>query len=71
MSGEAKVRGPDSCFPSIEKKCGFPIGFYEVQEKRKHMEMVHWLKSEHGIGHGHVNALVACFHGKQDRQAAW
>ena len=25
----------------------------------KHMEIVTWLKTEHGMGHGHANAVVS------------
>lgn len=58
-----KVQGPASYFPSIEKNYGKPIAYWlelldSVSEK-KHMEQVAFLKSEHGIGHGHANALVA------------
>lgn len=63
MSAETKVKGPASYFPSIEKTYGKPIGHWlkvldEMKEK-KHMEMVSTLKSEHKMGHGHANALVA------------
>jgi hypothetical protein len=27
----------------------------------KHLEQVNWLKTEHGMGHGHANAVVAVF----------
>ena len=60
-----KVKGPASYFPSIEKKYGFPVTHWfdllRDQKELKHMEMVDWLKREHGIGHGHANALVAYF----------
>jgi hypothetical protein len=58
-----RVQGPASYFPSIEKKYGRPIdewkGLIRSSDLTKHMELVNWLKTEHGMGHGHANALVA------------
>ena len=69
MSENNKVKGPASYFPSIEKKYGFPISHWfdllKSQKALKHMEMVAWLKSEHKMGHGHANALVAHFRNQE------
>lgn len=58
-----KIKGPASYFPSIEKTYGKPISHWltllDGMKEEKHMAMVAVLKSEHGIGHGHANALVA------------
>ena len=58
-----KPKGPASYFPAIEKKYGQPIAHWLALLKScdgmKHMEMVAWLKTEHGMGHGHANAIVA------------
>ncbi len=58
-----KPKGPASYFPSIEKKYGQPIDHWldlaRGQSGLKHMEVVNWLKSEHRLGHGHANAIVA------------
>jgi hypothetical protein len=58
-----KPQGPASYFPSIEKKYGQPIAHWLALLKScdgmKHMEIVAWLKTEHGMGHGHANAIVA------------
>lgn len=63
MTEAAKSKGPASYFPSIEKTYGRPIDeWLELVRQRpaeKHMETVNWLKTEHGLGHGHANALVA------------
>ncbi|UNK48354.1 DUF4287 domain-containing protein [Lysobacter sp. S4-A87] len=63
MAADQKVRGPASYFPSIEKTYGKPISHWlkllDSMKDQKHMEAVACLKSEHGIGHGHANALVA------------
>jgi hypothetical protein len=60
-----KVQGPASYFPSIEKKYGKPIDYWMSQLEsvadQAHMQQVAWLKAEHGMGHGHANALVAVF----------
>jgi hypothetical protein len=60
-----KATGPASYFPSIEKKHGKPIDHWmaELEEvaDRTHRQQVEWLKTEHGLGHGHANALVAEF----------
>lgn len=63
MASEAKVKGPASYFPSIEKKYGRPIEHWmnvlSEAGALKHMELVALLKNEHSLGHGHANALVA------------
>ena len=65
MNEKAKVTGPASYFPSIEKKYGQPIAHWlsllSDLKEMKHMEMVNWLKTNHGMGHGHANALVGYF----------
>lgn len=63
MTVEKKAKGPASYFPSIEKTYGQPIAHWlailDGMQGSKHGEMVSALKSEHGLGHGHANALVA------------
>lgn len=65
MSPDEKVKGPASYFPSIEKKYGQPIDHWmrvlAAAGGLKHMELVALLKSEHAMGHGHANALVAWY----------
>jgi hypothetical protein len=58
-----RVTGPASYFPSIEKQYGRPIAEWKslirASELERHGELVGWLKSEYGMGHGHATALVA------------
>ena len=60
---EPKATGPASYFPSIEKKYGKPIAEWKALVRAalpaKHMELVAMLKDQHGMGHGHANAIVA------------
>ena len=63
MTSGAKVKGPASYFPSIEKTYGKPVTHWlallnSVHDKI-HAEQIAFLKSEHKLGHGHANALVA------------
>ena len=63
MADTKKIGGPASYFPSIEKTYGKPVSHWlkvlDAMKGKKHMEMVAALKAEHGLGHGHANALVA------------
>lgn len=65
MTQEPKPKGPASYFPSIEKTYGKPIDHWMTiladAGELRHMERVALLKSAHGLGHGHANALVAWF----------
>ena len=65
MATQDKVTGPASYFPAIEKTYGQPIAHWMQVLKAagplKHMALVSQLKSEHQLGHGHANALVAWY----------
>jgi hypothetical protein len=56
-------KGPASYFPAIERKYGRPIAYWldlvRQMPGAPHMAMVGRLKAEHGMGHGHANAVVA------------
>lgn len=59
-----KVKGPASYFPRIEEVYGRPVQEWldlvaARLDDQPHMAVVGWLKDEHGLGHGHANALVA------------
>jgi hypothetical protein len=56
-------KGPAACFPSIEKTYGRPVAEWQALVRQrcpaKPMALVAMLKTEHGLGHGHANAIVA------------
>ena len=60
-----KPKGPASYFPSIEKTYGRPIQEWldvavaGLTAGETHMAVVSELKSAHGMGHGHANAIIA------------
>jgi hypothetical protein len=65
LSSGDKPKGPASYFPSIEKTYGRPVQEWldvvveQLDAGKAHMEVVSDLKQEHGLGHGHANAIVA------------
>ncbi|NRQ41614.1 DUF4287 domain-containing protein [Rheinheimera sp. YQF-2] len=69
MSTAPTVKGPASYFPSIEQKYGQSIQHWltllDDLQAQPHMEQVAFLKTQHGIGHGHANALVAHYRAKK------
>ena len=72
MPQDNQVKGPASYIPAIEKKYGHPISHWltilDAMKGKKHMDMVAALKSEHEMGHGHANALVA-YHRERNGEA--
>jgi hypothetical protein len=60
---DERTKGPASYFPSIEKTYGRPIAAWKTLIRAhcpaRHMDLVAMLKRDHGMGHGHANAIVA------------
>lgn len=60
---DQRPNGPASYFPAIEQKYGTPIEHWlelvRGLDTLPHSAVVNRLKAEHGLGHGHANAVVA------------
>jgi hypothetical protein len=63
MNEQRKPSGPASPFPSIERTYGEPVEHWfeliRAHAPATHMELVHWLRGDYGLGLGHAHALVA------------
>ncbi|MEV0295149.1 DUF4287 domain-containing protein [Nocardia sp. NPDC050710] len=57
-----KPHGPASYFPSIEAKYGRTIAEWKSamtdSGRTTFKDLVAWLKTEHGFGHGHATAIT-------------
>ena len=66
-----KVRGPAAYFPSIEAKYGRSIAEWKALMRGTGLttwkQLMAWLKEQHGMGHGHANALVIDLLNEQKR----
>ncbi|MCA0350643.1 MAG: DUF4287 domain-containing protein [Chloroflexi bacterium] len=73
MAKESSSKGPASYFPSIEKTYGYPIDHWmtilDGMQAKTHMQMVAALKTDHNLGHGHANALVAWYRAQKEPSA--
>lgn len=60
---DGAIKRPATYFPSIEKAHGRPIAEWQALVRRaypaRHLDLVAMLKRDHGMGHGHANAIVA------------
>ena len=69
------IKGPRSYFASIEKRYGRPMQEWvdlaadRLESGARHMEVVEWLKAEHGMGHGHANAVVGWIRNRLEGEA--
>ena len=63
INGTEPIKGPASYFPVIEKTYGKPMPhWFKLVASRKgakHADIVNWLKKDHGLTHGHANAIAA------------